>query len=261
MRPRPEDVDAVLDNALDLLEDSKRCSGAGAIVLAELSLEQASLAAVLWGRGLLDRYGVSDSLIRGEAFLPLDATSVPIATAILVEEIGEFSDRQIERISWKHPPSLQHVESILRFMERMAPYVLDPLRVGAQLRGALPLRARIRLRFWGKDRFVREGKQELAAILAEARKLAIPRLDKRKNELLYARVDPLSGQVALAEIDDELLGAILTLSGLIQDMISKALDAADDADERARKAEERRRFLRRVEKATGVVLLPPDREG
>ena len=57
MRPRVEDIDRCLDNALDLLEDTKRCrSPAAALALAELSLEQASLASLLWGRFMLDRH-------------------------------------------------------------------------------------------------------------------------------------------------------------------------------------------------------------
>lgn len=257
MRPRVEDVDRCLGNALDLLEDSKRCRSAAALALAELSLEQASLASLLWGRLMLDRYGVSAAVGRGEACLPV-SPYLPAVVNVLVGELPRFTDQHIMRVATDHSPSLEHLESVLRFIEDLVPFVFDPQRLVGQAYSALPLRTRAWIRLRGKGRYAKVGRTAMSAFLANARGLGIRRLDQLKKDALYARVSRSTGHVELAEVEEELIESVVELSGAVQEMVCRALDAIDSAEAQAKRVQERIKFIRRVELAAGVRVLPPE---
>jgi hypothetical protein len=257
MRPRVEDIDRCLENALDLLEDSKRCKSAAALALAELSLEQTSLASVLWGRFMLDKHGISDALGRGEICLPV-SPFLPAAITFLVGEKERFTDPQIMLVAHEHPPSLAHLESVLRFLEALAPYLFDPDRLASLPVPVLSLWTRISIRIRGKARFAKTGRAAMSEFVSRARALGIPKLDELKKEALYARVDRQTGHVTLTEVDDDTIDSITELSGAIQELLCNALDTIDAVNSRARKVEERIRLVRRIEGATGLKLLPRD---
>lgn len=222
MRVHPEAVEACLENAVDLTEDAKRCKSPAGVALAELSLEQASLTALLWGRYQLDKNGITDRLQRGEVCLPPNPTS--LALVAICGDLGSFSDPEIIEASWDHDASVRHVETALRFLERLAPYLFDPENPPKYPSFALRFSQRLALSIVGRERFARRGRAEFEAFIKRARAVELPRLPEVKKETLYARVDRETGTISIPEEADGQFESIIEVAVLIEDVVAGALE-------------------------------------
>jgi hypothetical protein len=255
MRIRAEDVELCLENAVDLTEDSKQCKSPAAIAIAELSLEQASLTALLWGRYLLDRHGISERLGRREACFPPFPAS--LALVAVCSDPRRFTDPEIMEASWDHDASLRHVETALGFMEELAPYVFDadkPLRIPGH---ALPLVERIGRGLRGQKRFAERGRTAYREFIKRARELNLPRLPEIKKGALYARVERGTGRVTIPEFDEKLFDDITEIAMVFEDVVARALETEQRVAENTAKIAKLLGLIKRIGEITGGGSTAP----
>ncbi|HEV2450221.1 MAG TPA: hypothetical protein VGU43_07450 [Thermoplasmata archaeon] len=249
MRIRLEDVENCLENAVDLTEDAARCRSPVCVALAELGLEQACLTALVWGRYLLDEAGISERLGRGEACLPASPSS--LALVAICADVSRFTDQEIMEASHGHEASLSHVDTVLGFMRELVPYVFGDEMAVRYPPGTVSLATRIGIAVRGRKHYNRRGRAEFESFMETARELDIPQLPKVKETYLYARVDRHSGRVSVADFDEDLFDRITELAVNIEEVVTRALGAAETMAKNAAAAARLVSVFQRIERALG----------
>ena len=233
MRPRVEGIRVCMANAKRLRLDARRCRSPAKLALVELSLEQVALGWMLYLRILVNVDPVFLARLQSGISLPDLPAGSPGWKVALAGQLTRLDDGTILRAFRRHRQSLVELDGLLRTVEEMLPFILEPGNVSPESLRRAPIQYRLGLRVFGGRLMRGTMIESVRKTHAALRALDLGRLDETvKNSSLYVRIDAATGACLLPETDKAAFWLMERSSHTLANFLKGLLIGARDSPSR-----------------------------